>query len=54
MGKCHGGKLSSGVGSCPCRELSWWGIVLEGSCPGGESSEWELSSGGVIQEPAHT
>ena len=24
------------VGSCPGGELSWWGKVLVGSCPGGE------------------
>ena len=42
------------LGSCPvgCRPseelsrwgLSWWGVFLVGSCPGWESSGWELSS----------
>ena len=22
------------MGSCPSGELSWWGVVLVGSCPG--------------------
>ena len=29
----------------PSGELSWWGVFLVGSCPGGELSGWELSSG---------
>ena len=38
------------MGSCPSGELSWWGVVLVGSRPGGElsgweSSGWELSTG---------
>ena len=24
----------------PSGELSWWGIILVGSCPGGELSLW--------------
>ena len=28
---------------CPSGELSWWGVVIMGSCPGGETSSWELS-----------
>ena len=31
------------MGSCPDGDLSWWGVVLEGSYPGGELSGWELS-----------
>ena len=23
------------MGNCPSGELSWWGVVLVGSCPGG-------------------
>ena len=44
------------MGSWPSGESSWWGallvgncpgvdVVLEGSCPAGESSGWELSNG---------
>ena len=27
------------MGSCPSGELSWWGIILVGSCPGGPGGE---------------
>ena len=34
------------MGSCPGEghpgELSLWGVILVGSCPGGESSWWVL------------
>ena len=53
MGNCPGGEVVL-VG-----ELSWWGVVLVGSHPGGELSWWgvvlvgshpggELSSGGEL------
>ena len=30
------------AGNCPGGEFSWWGIVLEESCPDWESSGWKL------------
>ena len=36
------------MGGCPSGELSWWGVVLEGSCPSGELSLGELSRCGVF------
>ena len=36
------------MGNCPSGDLSWWGVVLVGSCPGlgscpsGELSWWEI------------
>ena len=30
-------------------ELSWWGVVLVGSCPGGELSQWEFVLVGNVQ-----
>ena len=31
MGNCPSG-------NCPSEELSWWGVILVGNCPGGELS----------------
>ena len=36
------------MGSCPCGELSWWGVVLVEICPSGELSWWGLSWWGVV------
>ena len=38
---------SPGLGVVPVGALSWWGVVLDGSCPRGESSGWELSWWGL-------
>ena len=52
LGNCPGGEWTySGElsrmrirpgGSCPVGEVSWWGVVLVGTCPGGELSRVEI------------
>ena len=34
------------MGSCPVGELSWWRLVLEGTCPGRELSRVRIRPGG--------
>ena len=36
------------VGSCPVGEVSWSGVVLVGTCPGGELSRVGICSGGGL------